>query len=121
MGCPSGILPLEFSPWQSMIALTYLFENFFVVNQTLGPYSRGQDRLFEPLVASIAPKMRSLEQFSGNSSFLIQASRFCHLVHGKKSAAILFLGTLTPTRGSRQLRETIYEYIAQFGAKKIGV
>ena len=44
-----------------MIALTYLFENFFVVNQTLGPYSRGQDRLFEPLVASIAPKMRSLE------------------------------------------------------------
>ena len=64
MGCPSGILPLEFSPWQSMIALTYLFENFFVVNQTLGPYSRGQDRLFESLVASIAPKMRSLEQFS---------------------------------------------------------
>ena len=64
MGCPSGILPLEFSPWQSMIALTYLFENFFVYNQTLGPYSRGQDRLFESLVASIAPKMRSLEQFS---------------------------------------------------------
>ena len=97
MGCPSGILPLEFSSWQPMMCLAYPFENFFVFNQTLGAYSRGQGRLIEPLVASIAPKMRSLEQIL---HFEVSEQIFS-LGPWQKSAAILFLGTLTDTRGSR--------------------
>ena len=97
MGCPSGILPLEFSSWQPMMCLVYLFENFFVCNQSLGPHSRGQDLCIEPLVASIAPKMRSLEHFL---HFEVSEQIFS-LGPWQKSAAILFLGTLTDTRGSR--------------------
>jgi hypothetical protein len=77
MGCPSGILPLEFSPWQSMNNLADLFENFFFFNQTLGAYSRGQGRILEPVVASIAAILWPLQKSRFfNIHYALQTHRF---------------------------------------------